>query len=124
MASAVAITALDVIIEEKLIERCQALSKKLDERFATFKFLYFDRVQGQGLFRSVYIHQTHPLGRVTGGRLAALFLQRGLLTNSYGSRIRLAPALVIEESVLLKGIDMIEQALNDIADIDRKMEGE
>lgn len=124
LASAAAITALDVLIDEKPAERSRMLGQKLMDRFSAIKSPYFDRVSGQGLFLSLFIHETHPLGRVTGGRLAALLLKRGILTNSYGCRIRLAPALVIDEKVLMEGIDMIEQALHDLADIEGEIEGE
>ncbi|KAH8652673.1 putative ornithine aminotransferase [Tricladium varicosporioides] len=124
LASAVANAALDVLIDEKLIERSQMLSKKLVARFNAIKSPYFERVTGLGMFWSLSIKQIHPQNRVTGGRLAALLLQRGLLTNSFGNVIRIAPALVIEEKVLIRGVDMIEEALNDIAEIEGEIEGD
>lgn len=79
---------------------------------------YFDKITGKGLFISLYIHETHPQGRVTGARLEKLCLQRGLLLNAAGRRLRVCPALVIQEETMLEGVDIIEQALRDLPDMD------
>ena len=124
LAGAAAITALDVLIDEKRAERSRMLGQKLMDRFSVMKSSYFDQVSRKRLFLSLFIYEAHPLGPVTGQRLAALLQKRRVLTNSYRCRIRLAPALVIDEKVVMEGIDMIERALNDLADIEGKIGGE
>jgi ornithine--oxo-acid transaminase len=114
LASAVAIAALDVIIDESLPARAKTLGDKFETRLRAIKSPYFDTVTGKGLFRSIYIHETQPQGRVTGQRLAALCLKRGLVTNAAGRRLRVCPALVINEDVMLEGVDILEKALNDL----------
>ncbi|KAH8899044.1 putative ornithine aminotransferase [Thozetella sp. PMI_491] len=118
LASAVAIASLDVIMNESLTARAADLGAKFEARFLAIKSPYFDTITGKGLFRSIYIHETHPQGRVTGKRLAALCLKRGLVVNASGRRLRVAPALVIDEQVMLQGIDILEKALNDLVDLE------
>jgi ornithine--oxo-acid transaminase len=44
--------------------------------------------------------------------------QRGVLCYANGSRIRIAPPLVIEEDLLWSGVDILEKSLNDLVNID------
>ncbi|KAH7303955.1 putative ornithine aminotransferase [Stachybotrys elegans] len=118
IGSAVALAALDVIVDEDLPGRSRDLGAKFAARLEAIKSPYFDKITGKGLFRSMYIHETHPEGRVTGARLAALCLERGLLLNSAGRRLRICPALVIDEAIMLEGVDIIERALNDLSDME------
>jgi ornithine--oxo-acid transaminase len=118
IGSAVALAALEVIVDENLPGRAQNLGAKFAARLESIKSPYFDKITGKGLFRSIYIHETHPQGRVTGARLAALCLERGLLLNSAGRRLRICPALVIDEAVMLEGVGIIERALDDLPDME------
>jgi ornithine--oxo-acid transaminase len=79
---------------------------------------YFDTVTGKGMFRSIYIHETHPQGRVTGKRLVDLCLKRGLVANASGMRLRVCPSLVIDEETMLEGVKILEQALKDLPDME------
>jgi acetylornithine/succinyldiaminopimelate/putrescine aminotransferase len=92
LAGAAAITALDVLIDEKRAERSRMLGQKLINQFSAIKSSYFDQVSGKRLFLSLFIYEAHPLGLVTSQRLAALLQKRRVLTNSYRCRIRLALA--------------------------------
>lgn len=113
-----ALAALDVIVDEKLPARAAKLGDKFEARFRAIKSPYFDTITGKGLFRSIYIHETHPQGRVTGKKLVDLCLKRGLLVNAAGRRLRVCPALVIDESMMIEGVEIIEKALLDLPDIE------
>ena len=67
------------------------------------------------------MHEDGP--RVTGERWAALLMKRGILTQQYGNKIRIAPPLSIEEDDLWYSVDEIEKALNDIGAIDEEIVG-
>jgi ornithine--oxo-acid transaminase len=43
-------------------------------------------------------------------------LERGLLVNASGRRLRVCPALIIDEKVMLEGVDILARALDDLAD--------
>ncbi|KAL5342928.1 ornithine aminotransferase car2 [Aspergillus crustosus] len=118
IASAVALAALDVILDENLCDRARVLGEIFEARLRAIKSPYFDTTTGKGLFRSIYIHETHPQGRVTGNRLVALCLKRGLLANAAGRRLRVCPSLVIDENTMLEGIDILEQALTDLPELE------
>ncbi|KAH8168708.1 aminotransferase class-III domain-containing protein [Sarocladium implicatum] len=118
IGSAVALAALDVIIDEDLVGRSRDLGAKFAARLEAIKSPYFNKITGKGLFRSMYIHETHSEGRVTAARLAALCLERGLLLNAAGGRLRICPALVIDETVMLEGVSIIERALADLAEVE------
>ncbi|KAL3474418.1 pyridoxal phosphate-dependent transferase [Aspergillus californicus] len=114
LASAVALAALNVVLDEKLPDRAAMLGEVFGTRLRAIKSPYFDTITGKGMFISIYLHESHPDGRVTGQRLARLCLERGLLTTAAGRRLRICPALVIDEETMLKGVDILEQALNDL----------
>jgi 4-aminobutyrate aminotransferase-like enzyme len=48
-------------------------------------------------------------------------MKRGILTQHYGNKIRIAPPLSVEEDDLLYAVDEIEKALNDIGSIDEEI---
>lgn len=118
LASAVALAALDVIVDEELPRRAADLGAKFEARFRAIKSPYFDTITGKGLFRSIYIHEGQSQGRVTGKRLAELCLKRGLLVNATGRRLRVCPALNIDEGVMLEGVNILENALKDLPELD------
>ncbi|EEA21342.1 hypothetical protein TMatcc_009257 [Talaromyces marneffei ATCC 18224] len=117
LACAVALAALNVILDEQLLSRARTLGTVFEKRLCEINSPYFDTVTGKGLFRSIYIHETHPQGRVTGKRLVDLCLKRGLLANAAGRRLRVCPSLVIDEATMLEGVDILEQALKDLPNI-------
>ncbi|KAL2823569.1 pyridoxal phosphate-dependent transferase [Aspergillus cavernicola] len=118
LASAVALAALNVILDENLTERAAMLGEIFETRLRAIKSPYFDTVTGKGLFRSIYIHESHPQGRVTGKRLVKLCLKRGLVANAAGRRLRICPSLVIEQDTMLEGVRILEQALSDLPDLE------
>lgn len=121
LACACAIAAVDVIIDEQLTERTLRLGKELEERLDKIKSPHFVRWQGRGLFFSLFLHEKPPL--VTGKRWADLLMQRGILTQHYGDKIRIAPPLSIDEADLWAAVDEIEKALNDLESIPGEIVG-
>jgi ornithine--oxo-acid transaminase len=118
IACAVGLAALDVVLTENLPARSAELGVIFQNRLRAIRSPYYDTITGKGLFVSIYIHETHPKGRVTGKRLAALCLKRGLVVNCAGRRLRICPSLVIHKDVMLKGVEILEQALQDLPDIE------
>ena len=121
LACACAIAAVDVIIEEKLPERTLEIGRKLEKRLGEISSKHYAGYTGRGLFFSLYLDEDGP--RVTGERWAALLMKRGILTQHYGNRIRIAPPLSIEEADLWYAVDEIEKALDEIGAIDEEIVG-
>ncbi|KAK4940218.1 hypothetical protein LTR10_019647 [Elasticomyces elasticus] len=118
LASAVALAAVDVVIDEGLPERSLRLGNALKERLRTINSPYAATlVTGQGLFCAFHIDESHPSGRVTAARLTKLMRQRGVLAYSVANRVRIAPPLVIAEKDLFAGVDILERSLNDLVDL-------
>jgi ornithine--oxo-acid transaminase len=86
-------------------------------RLNAIKSPYIDKVTGRGLLRCVYLHETHPQGRVTAKAVASLCMERGLFVTAAGTRVRACPAPVIDETVMFEGVDILEKALDDLAEI-------
>jgi ornithine--oxo-acid transaminase len=112
---------VDVVIEERLPKRALALGEKLEQRLSQISSKRFRRFQGRGLFYSLYLHEDPP--RVTGKRWAALLMKRGILTFDYGDKIRIAPALTIDEDDLWHAVDEIEKTLDELESIDGEIVG-
>ena len=121
LACACAIAAVDVIIEEKLSERTLQIGKMLEKRLSQIASKHYAGYTGRGLFFSLYLHE--DASRITGERWAALLMKRGILTQQYGNKIRVAPPLSIDEGDLWYAIDEIEKALNDIESIEEDILG-
>lgn len=114
LACAVAIAALQVVKDEKLVERAERLGEllrsKLEELRAASGGIIAE-VRGKGLLAAVVIDESKANGR-TAWDLCLLMKDHGVLAKpTHDNIIRLAPPLVISEEDLLKGVDAIEKAL-------------
>jgi len=105
LAAAVAIEALALLREDKLVERSAELGAHLMRRLRDIRHPAIREVRGRGLLVGVDIDPAWCGGRAFCERL----LQRGVLTKeTRESVVRLAPPLVIERETLDAAIDVIE----------------
>lgn len=107
-------TALDILLEEELCERSLRLGEQLKTRLQAIMSPVIISVDGQGLFCSMLIDESHPSGRVTARRLAELLMGRGVLTSAADSRIRVAPPLCIKEEDLWHAVTQIELCIHEL----------
>ncbi|EXJ77076.1 ornithine-oxo-acid transaminase [Capronia epimyces CBS 606.96] len=124
LACAVALEAINVVLDEKLPQRARDLGDRARARLQSIQSPFIAEVTGQGLMIAVSIDESHPSGRVKASRLAALMAQRGVILYSAAHRIRMSPPLVMEETDLWGGIDIFESCLRDLVNIDEKIPGE
>lgn len=114
MASRVAIAALDVIKEEKLVERAQKLGDLLQDELRKLQAQsdgMISEVRGVGLLTAIVIDSQKAQGR-TAWDLCLLMKDKGVLAKpTHDHIIRLAPPLVISEEDLLKGVQAMKEAL-------------
>lgn len=114
MASRVAIAALDVIKEEKLVERAQKLGDLLQDELRKLQAQsdgMISEVRGVGLLTAIVIDSQKAQGR-TAWDLCLLMKDKGFLAKpTHDHIIRLAPPLVISEEDLLKGVQAMKEAL-------------
>ncbi|RCK58815.1 Ornithine aminotransferase [Candida viswanathii] len=117
LACRVAIAALDVVRDEKLVERSQKLGQLLKEKLIELQKEsngMISEVRGKGLLSAIVIDESKTNGR-TAWDLCLLMKNHGVLAKpTHDNIIRLAPPLVISEEDLLKGVDSIRQSLKEL----------
>lgn len=114
LACAVATAALQVVIDEDLVERLRRLGEllrsKLEELKAEFGGV-ISEVRGKGLLSAIVIDDTKTNGR-SAWDLCMVMKDNGVLAKpTHDHIIRLAPPLVISEEDLLKGVECIKKSL-------------
>jgi aminotransferase (EC 2.6.1.-) len=114
LACAVAMTAMQVLIDEKMIENA-ALLGPLFARFLNqlqSKFKFIDTVRGKGLLHAIVISQS---GKITAWDVCLRLMKNGLLAKpTHGNIIRLAPPLVITREQLEECMAIIEKSMNEM----------
>lgn len=111
LACAVAMTAMDVIISEKLIENSDYLGKILEGELKNIqsKTNMISLVRGKGLFYAIVI--TPQKGKDAWDVCLAL-KENGLLAKpTHGDIIRFAPPLIITEEQLMECVDIIRKTI-------------
>ena len=105
LGCAVAIAALEVLEQEKLVERSAALGEVAFARLREIQSPYVVEVRGKGLMIGIELN--------TAARpfCEALWARGLLCKETHEKVIRFAPALVVDEADLLWAIDQIKDVL-------------
>jgi len=112
IACAVAVAALDVVEEEKLSERAEALGQLFRSEIEKLieKTDLITKVRGKGLLNAILINDS-PDSK-TAWNICVQLKENGLLAKpTHGNIIRLAPPLVITEAQLLDCVKIIEKTI-------------
>lgn len=112
LAAAVAMTALDIVEEEKLAENAERLGKlfreELNKYIATSNICTL--VRGKGLLNAILINDTED--SETAWNICLKLRDNGLLAKpTHGNIIRFAPPLVMTEEQLLECVNIITTTL-------------
>lgn len=111
LACAVAMTAMDVIISENLIENSAYLGKILEKELKSIqsKTDIISIVRGKGLFHAIVIT---PKNGKTAWDVCLALKENGLLAKpTHDHIIRFAPPLVITEEQLMECADIIRKTI-------------
>jgi acetylornithine/N-succinyldiaminopimelate aminotransferase len=112
LATAVGLTVLTTMIEEKLPERAARMGRLLEERLAGVRSRHpklCTAVRGKGLL--VGMDLVPPVGDAV-----AACRDRGLLALTAGDNtLRFAPPLIVDEPAITHGVEIIESALASLA---------
>ncbi|KAI0339125.1 ornithine aminotransferase [Trametopsis cervina] len=115
LGCAVSITALDVLVEEKLAQRAFDLGEKFRSAVRAIPSPLIKAVRGRGLLNAVVIDEEQSVRRRTAWQLCLLLKSRGVLAKpTHVNIIRFAPPLVITEADLLKAVRIFEECLADL----------
>ncbi len=114
LAAAVAMAALDIVIDEKLAENAEKLGamfrKKLTDYIATSNICSL--VRGKGLLNAILINDTEDSD--TAWNICLRLRDNGLLAKpTHGNIIRFAPPLVMNEEQLLDCVRIITETLKE-----------
>lgn len=112
IASAVGLVALDMLIDEGLIERAEVIGAHLLDRLASIKSPIIREVRGRGLFAGVELHRDLASAEAVAVRL----LRAGVLTkDTHRNTIRFAPPLIIDEAQVDWAVERLADVLEDVA---------
>lgn len=104
----VAITALDVVKDEKLAENAQTLGEVFRKEMENLKSPLIEKIRGKGLLNAVVIRQNI---KTTAWDICMEMKEQGILAKpTHGHIIRFAPPLVITKNELLEAIERIKKA--------------
>jgi len=114
LGCAVAMTALDVIVDEDLCARAERLGKVFRSAIESANSPFVQLVRGRGLFNAIVIDESKSSKGRTAWQLCLLLKSRNLLAKpTHRNIIRFSPPLVISEQDLQKAIDIILKSLED-----------
>ena len=109
IACKVAITALQVLVDEKMAENSHVLGAHFRKELKALNHEYIAIVRGKGLFNAIVID--HPK-KDTAWDICIAMKQNGLLAKpTHGDRIRFAPPLLITRPQIDECIGIIKKSL-------------
>lgn len=114
LACAVAVAALEVVRDEKLAERADALGKLFREQMTEImhETEWVSAVRGRGLLNAIVINDSEDSS--TAWEICMALKENGLLAKpTHGNIIRFAPPLVMTEEQLHDCLGIIRKTLRD-----------
>lgn len=113
LACAVAMSALTVIKEEKLVENAEAMGQLLRNELGKLNSPYIKTIRGKGLLNAIVINHPNP---EAAWDLCLILKDKGLLAKpTHGDKIRFAPPLVINQEQILECVAIIAASLKDLS---------
>lgn len=110
LACAVAMTAMQVLIEEKLAENAEIMGQMLRDALSTMSSEYIHIVRGKGLLNAIVVNDNYN-GKSAWDFCLAL-KENGLLAKpTHGDKIRFAPPLVINKTQMEECIAIIKKTI-------------
>jgi ornithine--oxo-acid transaminase len=124
LGCAVAIRALEVVQEEKLVERAEELGKTFRQGLKDLNAPLIQTIRGKGLLNAIVIDESKTNGH-SAWDLCMLMKAKGLLAKpTHENIIRLAPPLVITEDEVKKALRIIDEAVKELPNLKGKKEDE
>lgn len=109
LACAVAIQALEVLKQEKMMENAEAMGQLLRSELIKLNSPYIKTVRGKGLLNAIVIEHTDP---DAAWELCLALKENGLLAKpTHGDKIRFAPPLIISKDQIMDCVDIIAKSL-------------
>ncbi|KAF8816884.1 ornithine aminotransferase [Phlegmacium glaucopus] len=115
LGCAVAMTALSVLVDERLAERSMRLGEYFRSAIRELNNPLVAEVRGRGLLNAVVIDETKSLKGRTAWQFCLLLKSRGVLAKpTHVNIVRFAPPLVISDEDLKEAVKIIGECLLDL----------
>jgi ornithine--oxo-acid transaminase len=112
LACRVAVSALTVLIEEKMPENARRMGEIFRKGLRQLKHPFVAEVRGKGLLNALVIQHKD---REAAWKLCLALKNNGLLAKpTHGDKIRFAPPLVITETQVNNSIAIIDKSLSEL----------
>jgi ornithine--oxo-acid transaminase len=109
LGMAIAQKAVEVIIEEGMVENSRNMGDYLMSKISKFSSPLINEVRGRGLFQGIEIKDGL---KVDGNDFAKVMFSNGLLTKAtHDLTVRLSPALVIRQDEIDTAVEILEKSL-------------
>jgi ornithine--oxo-acid transaminase len=119
LGCAVSIRALELMEEYDLTAKADKLGNIFRDGIKAINSPIIKIIRGKGLLNAVVIDEAAANGR-TAWDLCLLLKSKGLLAKpTHGDIIRFAPPLVITETELRKGLNIITEAVNELPNVEK-----
>jgi ornithine--oxo-acid transaminase len=124
LGCAVAIRALEVVQEEKMVERAEKLGHIFRDGLRDLNSPLITTIRGKGLLNAIVIDESKTNGH-SAWDLCMLMKKKGLLAKpTHQNIIRLAPPLVITEEEVEKALQIIGEAVVELPNLEGQAEKE
>ena len=113
LAARVAVEALKVVKDEKLVQNAEKMGKIFRAEIKKIKSPFIVEVRGRGLLNAIV---TKPIGKKTAWDICLQMKENGLLAKpTHDDIIRFAPPLCITEEEIKKAIAIIKKTFEEMA---------
>ncbi len=113
LAAKVAMAALEVVKEEKLVQNAEKMGRLFREEVKKIKSPFIVQVRGRGLLNAIV---TKPIGKKTAWDICLKMRDNGLLAKpTHDDIIRFAPPLCINETEIKKAVAIIKKTFEEMA---------
>ena len=117
LGCAVSIRALEIMEEENLTEKAEALGKIMRQGLEDLRSPMIKLVRGKGLLNAIVIDESETGGH-SAWDLCMLLKSKGLLAKpTHENIIRLAPPLVISEEQIREALKIIREAIIELPNL-------
>ncbi|RWZ90723.1 MAG: ornithine--oxo-acid transaminase [Hydrotalea sp. AMD] len=109
LACAVAITSLQVIKDEGMVENAEKMGVIFREELAKLKNPFVQTIRGKGLLNAIVIQHPNP---DAAWDICLALKENGLLAKpTHGDKIRFAPPLIITAPQIVEAVEIISKTL-------------
>jgi ornithine--oxo-acid transaminase len=110
LACKIAITALQILKDEKMAENAAVMGELFRNKLQGLRSKHISLVRGKGLLNAIVIDHVNP---DAAWELCLQLKDNGLLAKpTHGDKIRFAPPLVINKEQILECVDIISNSLS------------